>query len=376
MDRPPRAPAHMTRTLPSDPPAARRVRVAHLGPDPRDGGGMPAVVAGLMASPLADLHDLTVIATHQRGSMSHRLIVFAKALVALTAFCLRGGDRVVHLHTTVRGSMYRKAICTMLAKALRAPVVLQVHVGEPELEYFRGRVDKMSLAAFRWAFSHADRVLSVGTASAREVEEHYSARDVEVLPNAAPPPVDGPLSGPALPGRARLLYIGGFHDPVKGGEVLLDALPAILERHPGVRVTIAGPGEPPGRMGDVNGSAEWLGWLDADAKAKALREADVFLMPSTSEGLPVALLEAMAYGKPIVATRVGGIPDVLADGREGLLVPPGDVAALADAVGTLVADPQRALELGRAAKQRVAELGPDTIAKRLDLVYQEVIRGG
>jgi glycosyltransferase involved in cell wall biosynthesis len=353
--------------------------VAHLGPDPRDGGGMPAVVAGLVASPLAELHDLQVIPTHQRGSVQQRLLVFAKALRTLAGFCLRPGDRVVHLHTTVRGSMYRKTICAMLAKALRAPVVLQVHVGEPELESFRERVDPVSLAAFRWAFGHADKVLSVGAASAREVEEHYSARDVEVLPNAAPAldtiPAH-PVPDPAPAGQARLLYIGGFHDPVKGGEVLLDALPAILARHPGVQVTIAGPGEAPARLAAVNGKATWLGWLDADAKARALREADIFLMPSTSEGLPVALLEAMAYGKPIVATRVGGIPDVLADGTEGMLVAPGDVAALADAVGTLVGDPARARELGRAAKERVAELGPDTIAKRLDLVYQEVIGRG
>jgi glycosyltransferase involved in cell wall biosynthesis len=356
----------------ADPPS-RRVRVAHLGPDPRDGGGMPAVVAGLMQSPLAQLHDLKVIATHRTGSMGLRLRTFAQALRALAGFCLRGGDRVVHLHTTVRGSMYRKTICAMLAKALRAPVVLQVHVGEPELETFRQRVDPVSRAAFRWAFGHADKVLSVGAASAREVEEHYGARDVEVLPNAAPAPVAGPVPDPAPAGEARLLYIGGFHDPVKGGEVLLDALPAILERHPGVRITIAGPGEPPARLRDVNGSARWLGWLDADAKARALREADIFLMPSTSEGLPVALLEAMAYGKPIVATRVGGIPDVLADGSEGVLVTPGSAAELAGAVGELVGDPERARSLGRAAKERVAELGPDTIAKRLDLVYQEVV---
>ena len=337
---------------------------------------MPAVVAGLVASPLADLHDLQVIPTHQRGSLQQRLLVFAKALRTLAGFCLRRGDRVVHLHTTVRGSMYRKTICAMLAKALRAPVVLQVHVGEPELEAFRKRVDPVSLAAFRWAFGHVDKVLSVGAASAREVEEHYGARAVEVLPNAAPAPVDGPVPEPAPAGQARLLYIGGFHDPVKGGDVLLDALPAIIDRHPGVQVTIAGPGEPPARLAAVNGSATWLGWLDADAKARALREADIFLMPSTSEGLPVALLEAMAYGKPIVATRVGGIPDVLADGTEGLLVPPGDADALAGAVVTLVGDPDRAWELGRAAKERVAELGPDTIAKRLDLVYQEVVGHG
>ena len=367
----------MTRTVSADIPAASRVGVAHLGPDPRDGGGMGTVLAGLLASPLAELHDVEVIPTHQLGSKAHRVKVFARALVALVRFCLARGDRVVHLHTTVRGSMYRKAICVAVAKALRRPVVLQVHVGEPELEQFHAGLDPVRRAAFRWAFGAADRVLSVGTASAREVELHYGARNVEVLPNAAPAPLEEIVAAAPRPtGGARLLYLGGFHDPVKGGEVLIDAVPAIVARHPQARITIAGPGEPPERLRSVNGSARWLGWLNADTKARELRDADVFILPSTSEGLPVALLEAMAYGKPIVATRVGGIPDVLADGTEGVLVTPGSAAELAGAVGELVGDPERAWSLGRASKERVAELGPDTIAKRLDLVYQEVIGRG
>jgi glycosyltransferase involved in cell wall biosynthesis len=365
-------PANTTLTIPV-PPSPRRIRVAHLGPDPRDPGGMPAVIASLMESPLAELHDLQVIPTHQRGSLTQRLLVFAKALRTLTGFCVRGGDRVVHLQTTTRGSMYRKTICAMLANALRAPVVLQVNAGEPELERFRQKVDPISRWAFRWAFSHVDKVLGLGAAIAHELEEHYAAKNVEVFPNAAPAPVPGPVPAPAPAGQARLLYVGGFHNPAKGGEVLLDAVPAILEAHPGVQVMIAGPGEPPPRLHGVNGSATWLGWLDADAKARALREADIFLLPATSEGLPVALLEAMAYGKAIVATRVGGIPDVLADGTEGIIVPPGDVAALSAAVNELVADPDRIRALGRAAKERAVGFGPDTIAKRLDLVYQEVV---
>jgi phosphatidylinositol alpha-mannosyltransferase len=252
-------------------------------------------------------------------------------------------------------------------------VVLQVNTGEPELERFRRKVDPISLWAFRWAFSHADKVLSLGAAITREIEEYYAAKNVEVFPNAARAPVPGPVPVPSPAGQARLLYIGGFQNPIKGGEVLLDALPAILEAHPGVQVMIAGPGEPPPRLRRVNGSATWLGWLDADTKARVLREADIFLVPATSEGLPVALLEAMAYGKAVVATRVGGIPDVLADGTAGIIVPPGEVAALSAAVNELVADPDRIAALGRAARERVAGLGPDTVAKRLDLIYQEVV---
>src|SRR4051812_13128700 len=99
-------PPKMTRITPADPPAARRAGVARFGPVPREGGGMPAVVAGLVAPPLAALHDLQVTPSHRTGSVQQRLLVFARALRSLAGFCLRPGVRVVHLHTTVGGSMY------------------------------------------------------------------------------------------------------------------------------------------------------------------------------------------------------------------------------------------------------------------------------
>ncbi len=89
----------------------------------------------------------------------------------------------------------------------------------------------------------------------------------------------------------------------------------------------------------------------------------------------MALLEAMAAGAPIVATRVGGVPDVAVDGREALLVGPGDPAALADAIATLLDDPERARRLGDAARDRAAGLSPDVIARRLACVYREVADG-
>jgi glycosyltransferase involved in cell wall biosynthesis len=85
----------------------------------------------------------------------------------------------------------------------------------------------------------------------------------------------------------------------------------------------------------------------------------------------------MAHGKGIVATRVGGVPEVMEHGRQGILVPPGDPAALAHALSELAGDPERARSLGASARERVAELAPERIAERLDALYLEVMaRGG
>lgn len=357
-------------THPAEQPAPPLV--AHLGPDPADGGGMPEALRRVLASRLATTHLLRVIPTHRTGSLPARLAVFARALGALAAFCLGCGPRIVHIHATVRGSMYRKVLCVALAKALGRPVVLHVHAGAAELALLHDRVAAPTRAAFGWAFRHADRVLAVSSATARVAEAQFGAGSATVLPNAAPDPVPAGEPIARAAGEAEILYLGGFADPVKGADVLLAAVPEILRRTPGALLSLAGPGTPPAGATDRPG-VRWLGWLDEAGKREALGRAEIFVLPSTSEGLPMTLLEAMAHGRAIVATRVGGVPDVVTDGVEGLLIAPSDPDALATALAELVADADRRRTLGAAAQARASALGADAVADRLAALYQELL---
>lgn len=172
-----------------------------------------------------------------------------------------------------------------------------------------------------------------------------------------------------------MLYLGGFANPAKGGDIMLEALPSLRAVAPGARVTLAGPGTlPPLSAGILKEDpfVSWAGWLDDKAKADALRRASVVALPSVSEGMPMAMLEAMAAGTAIVATRVGGIPDVAVDGQEAVLLDPGDATGLAEAIGALVADLEHARRLGDAARERAAGMGPDVIAARLAVLYREL----
>jgi glycosyltransferase involved in cell wall biosynthesis len=338
---------------------------------------MPAVLRGLLGSPLADRHDLVAIATHRPGGVRTRTSIFAHALVAFVRWSLRAPPGPAHVHVTVRGSMYRKTLVAGLAVALRRDFILHVHAGAIELETFHARLGPARRTALRWAFRAAARVLAVSRASGQVLERHYGAPTVEILPNVVEQVAQVPASPPDPHRPPRILFLGGFANPVKGGLVLVEALPALWAACPGARLDLAGPGEPPVALAADEHEVRWLGWLDVSAKRAALAGADLFVLPSTSEGLPVALLEAMAHGKGIVATRVGGVPEVMEHGRQGILVPPGDPAALAHALGELAGDPERARSLGASARERVAELAPERIAERLDALYLEVMaRGG
>jgi len=356
----------------------REIRILHMGPDPTRPGGMSAVLRDLLSSPLADAYHLDVIATYRTPRPVGRLLVFVNALLSLARWCAGRGRRLVHVHTAVRGSLYRKSLCVAVAKCARRPVLLHVHAGAGDIQEFASRLGPIRLRLFSAAFRAADRVLSVSTEGARSIQRTFGPVEVLFVPNAAPRvSLERPRQAggdPSVP--VRLLYMGGFADPAKGGAALVRALPAIASLRPRTEITLAGPGVPPPELGPLlatDAGIAWVGWLDEAAKERALKACDVFLMPSLSEGLPVALLEAMAYGKAIIASAVGGITDVLTDGVNALLVPAADNAALVRAVAAMIDDPRRRTYLAANARERAERLNREDVCDRIDALYRELL---
>jgi peptidoglycan/xylan/chitin deacetylase (PgdA/CDA1 family) len=233
----------------------------------------------------------------------------------------------------------------------------------------------------RRSFAKADRVLSVSAAGAAVLEARLGRGDVLVVPNAAPAAihVEASANGDRPAGRelVEVLYVGGFANPAKGGAVMARAVEALARAEaPAIAVTLAGPGVPPSSIQaavSANGDrVRWRGWLEEADKQAALAEADIVVLPSLSEGLPIALLEAMVAGKAIVAARTGGMPEVITDGDDGLMVDPGDADALAAAIVDLAGDEDRRAQLGARAGERAARLNHEEVFGRLERLYAEL----
>ncbi|HYP49198.1 MAG TPA: glycosyltransferase [Thermoleophilaceae bacterium] len=340
---------------------------------------MPAVVRDLLASPLGERYALLSIPTYRSPAPLARVLLFSASLLRLGVWCLLPGARIVHIHTAVRGSLYRKSVCVLVAKAARRPVVLHLHAGAGDIEDFHGSLGRLRRLAFRAAMRASDRVLSVSKLGADAIERLFDVPGIVVVPNAAPSVGAAELARSGQGGAPYVLYLGGFADPAKGGQVLVDALPGLVAGLPEARFVLAGPGEPPEALRALERQSEqvhWAGWLEEPAKREALRDSDVFVLPSVSEGLPVALLEAMAWGKALVATRVGGMPEVITDGTDGVLVASGEPGDLAEAVRQLVADPDRRRRLGAAARREADSMSQEVVCERLDRIYSELAGEG
>jgi glycosyltransferase involved in cell wall biosynthesis len=156
-----------------------------------------------------------------------------------------------------------------------------------------------------------------------------------------------------------ILGTAGRLIPLKGVEFLLRAAATLRDEFPHVRVEIAGSGpqrpdleQTSARLG-LTGHVKFLGWID-DLHS-VLPRWDVFVMPSLEEGFPIAALEAMAAGLPVVASSVGGVPELVVDGKTGWLVPPGDAEALAARLRLLLRSPEERLTMGAKARARVRD---------------------
>jgi len=351
--------------------APRRV-VVHVGPDRSMVGGVASVLRTLSACGSASGFDLRFVSTID-VSGARDLRRLARGLGELRGY-LRRGIALVHLHTASKGSFWRKWLASRLAVRYGTPYVVHVHGGGFSAFASSGSV------ARRWAVkAYLSRAAAVLV-----LNDEMAAALISLCPSCSPVIVVNPVVVPARPAQhgasARVLFIGRLVQQ-KGIFDLLAAIALLQSDGCDWRWALVGSG-----IGeDVVGVLEALprpelvdttGAVEPEGVASYLEGSEIFCLPSHREGLPVALLEAMAEGLACVASRVGGIPDVVIDGETGLLVDPGDVECLVSAISTLMKDSELRAQLGLAARESVkVRFSPAVLCDSLSAIYERISAG-
>jgi len=259
------------------------------------------------------------------------------------------GAGIVHLTTSGRLATVRDIAICATSRVLGVPVVYHVHFG---------RVPQIAAAkSLEWHFlavaaQLADLVLALDTPTALAVKEHLPSVRVEVSPN----PIEVP-DLPDIPDQddyGKMVLFLGWLLPTKGVEELLQAWQQCGRE--GWELVLAGPVNPQYRDELAKRHAapgvRFLGELSHDLAMQLMARCTVFVLPSHTEGFPYVVLEAMSFGKPVLSTAVGAIPEMLAGGA-GMVVRPQDSSALAAALEVLMSDPQARESLGDKALYKV-----------------------
>lgn len=339
-----------------------QVGSAPASPDSR--GGIASVISAVVDLPNhRDGVTVEHITTYRDTGRSDQARLASSGLRALRSRLRRAGGKpdVVHVHVSYKGSVLRKAAVLRIARRAHVPTVLHAHSHGfkkwfDSLNPVMRAIVRRSLVADRW--------IVLGSTLREEYIDMFGLdpNAVVVVPNpvvgAAPAtPSHRPAKGAGASGALTGLFLGRLGRR-KGCYELLEALASANANRPAgspeVRLVMAGDGEVEAltaeaeRLG-VRGQVEFPGWIGPDDRLRLLDQADFFVLPSHEEGLPMAMLEAMGSGLPVIVTPVGAIGEVIRDGENGLLVPPGDASALAGALSRLAADPALRETLGTAA---------------------------
>ncbi len=333
---------------------AAPTRIVMVGTDPATRGGIASVVRTLRAGGLFERWPVDYVASHRDGGAPAKALQAARGLAALAAIALRHPRAVLHVHAASRWSFWRKSVYMAAALLLRWPVVFHLH-GGGFARFHREGCGPLGRALVRFFLDRAAAIVVVSERWARWIACATANRRIVCIPN----PVALPPAAPVARDRSLVVFAGRC-EPAKGVYELLDAVSALRPALPRLRVECAGDGDlgalaaHAARLG-LGARVAMRGWIGPGERDALLARAGVFVLPSHAEGLPVSLLEAMAAGCPVIATPVGGVPDLVRHGENGWLVPPRDARALAHALAAILRDPALAARLGAAARATVAQ---------------------
>ena len=294
-------------------------------------GGITSVVKAHETGGQWKKYHCRWIETHRDGNMARKLWYLAAALVEYV--CLLPFYDIVHIHIATTQSAKRKRLFFILAKFMKKKTIFHFH---PSNEKFLFEPKNRKL--YRKLFSQADLVLVLSEQWRRWIKESLGLTErIKVLYNPCP------VVDRRDDLRRNQILFAGTVIPRKGYAVLLKGFALIAGKYPQWKVVFAGNGEIDRARSiaeslGIAGQVEFLGWVSGDEKERVFQESSIYCLASDGEGFPMGVLDAWAYGIPCVVTPVGGIPDIVENGKNGLIFPVGDSGKLAEQLDLLMQD--------------------------------------
>lgn len=349
--------------------------VVMLGPGLNVRGGVSGVER-LLLNALPDHVHATHIATMVEGGKWTKAVTFAQSIAKLT-MQLRQHPDVVHIHFASGASNIRKIILARVALARGARVIMHAHGGGYQKHW--AAMSPATRAITLNTLQRIQRLVVLGEGWRTFFESiGVPKHRIVVLPNPVVLPETVPVR--EVGGKVRFVYFGQITQRKGVFDLLESAARLSPECRARVEFMLAGHGdvaqlrEHANKVG-VQDIVEVREWVDAAERDRLLAAAHAFVLPSHTEGLPMSLLEAMAWGLPPICTPVGSIPEYVVDGANGLLIAPGDVSQLAAAIEKIVSQEEDRLQMGRLARATVEPLCVKQYSDRMCAVYRSVANG-
>ena len=345
-------------------------KILFLGVSKQTKGGMTAVLVSYDKY----IENMRFIPTWRLGNKAVKAWYAAQAYVRAWWLCKFDKDiRMVHIHGAANTSFYRCRMFIRLAKKCGKKVILHEHAAD-FIEFYNAAGDKKEIVR---TINDCD-CLIVLSRSWKEFFTSIGVKEakIHILNNIVSPPTA--VKQPHNDGKLHLMYMGEISNR-KGAFDLLKAVADEKDYFKDKLLLRMGGNEVDGdiktfiRDNGLDGFVAYEGWISGQKKVDCLTWEDIYILPSYNEGLPIAILEAMSYKHPIISTPVGGIPEIIENGRNGLLVTPGDTKAIANAIKFYIVNKDKISEHGKYAFEIVKDFFPEKVFSDLNEIYQTLL---
>ncbi len=348
-------------------------RVCMLGTSPDSKGGIGTVVRGFVEDIHPEGYSLKHIITHADCGPVAKASIAGAALVRCALSMRRPSYDLVHVHSAFGASFTRSIPFIRMASERGLPLVNHIHADDWGPFYDEATAEKKRRIVE--VYSSCDRIIALSQEWAETLSTVVSEDRIVVLENFSP--VYDADYVPDWDGKT-VVFMSRL-ERIKGCDILPEICDRTLARIPDARFLICGEGS----MADslraelrerrLDDRVELLGWIDGERKIDILKQGAVFLLPSYGEGMPMCVLEAMGLGLPVVATNVGGIPQLINDMKNGCICEPGDAESISKALVALLSNPKKCSAMSSEAKKSAEARSISAYSKQLKAIYDELL---
>lgn len=339
-----------------------------IGSDPlKSKGG----IAQLLKSYTEIYETFNFVSSHRNGNILQRSVTAVNAVIRVFYFFIFHNIKIVHIHTASYSSFYRKCVFINLSKLFRKKVTLHVHGG--------GLIDfyNTNTKFVKRNYNKADLVITIAKTWEEFIRENALSTNIITVGNIVTIP--NLNNGERISEKIiKILFLGvvtqkkGIYDVIK---IITDNKEVYNDK---IELHIGGV-DNENRLqqlisdNKIGKLIKYHGWCDLELKTKLLKECNIIIQPSYIEALGISIIEGMTYKMAIIGSNVGGIPDLVEQHKNGILITPGNLEEIKSAIDFFIANPEKIIEYGKCSFEKSQEYYPEVIEQKLTNIYKNLL---
>lgn len=351
-------------------------KILTIGPDYKDHrGGIGAVIETYNSF----FEDFNFIPSYRPfKSNLKKVVYFVNQLIKIIRYLIKDKDiEIVHIHGSHGASLYRKFVIFLVSKyTFKRKVIYHIHSSSYDVTYRKSGLFRKYI--INSLINNSDLIICLSGFWLDFFKNNFNPQKIIIINNVVNKPANKNSYDWDKGSVTKFLFLGRVGDR-KGIFDLLHVLSNKSDFYrEKLKLYIGGDGEIDRlkafiKTNNLEDFVEYVGWVTDERKKELLSTAEIYILPSYNEGLPISILEAMSYGLAVISTNVGGTPEILEDNVNGFIFNPGDLLAMDRAIRILLDNREKILKFGTQSLKKIKPYLPDVVAAQLTAIYKTLL---